>query len=114
MKSKILGIFLLLFAVYTPISLFANIPPFSTDKEAYIYDSIPLLLNELPESVDVKEISEFGSRVITRNEIPNPEYYGLELTRKSHAEANLWYYPTIFIFFACIIGGIFLIVRKAK
>ena len=114
--KKLIGILLLLFAVYTPISLFgSNLPPFSTDKDLYVYHPAPTLLNGLPESVNVKSISTYGMRVETYNQIPNPEDYGLELKEETKDfMGNIWYYPTLVIFVVCIFGGIFCLINHKR
>ncbi len=113
-KFKTIGIILILFVIYTPISLFNNIPPFGADvKDVYVYDSIPLVLNELPDDIEIKEIGNSGVKIRTYNQIQNPEYYGLELNKKTREyESNFWYYPAMVIAALCFSVGLRFIVHK--
>ncbi len=111
MKKVVIGVLLLLFAIYIPISLFGSLSPFgSENRDLYVYEFIPSLLNELPGSIELKDISNTGVTVSSYGQIQDPEYYGLELTRKTmDYEDNFWYYPTVGIFILCFTCGVVLI-----
>ncbi len=106
---RILGVCLLVFAVFTPISLWGLHPPFGRGAETiwtyqYISEdplySIPGLVYPDPEDERI---------VRTKIEIEDPEIYNLELITSRSIPTTGWVLGTIPIEVFCILMGIYLV-----
>jgi len=107
--EKIIGIILLAFAVFTPISLFSGLPPFGTDQitiwtyqrisEDPIYN-LPGLVYPKPEEENI---------VKAEVKIESPEDYRLQLIREEKVPTDGWFFGTMPIMVGCLVSGIYLI-----
>ena len=107
---KLLGILLILFAIYTPFSLFLNIPPFNTNEERFEYQST-YTANLVPFQI----YPEIDSKiVITSRKLDNPEQFSLTFIRSKPDISNSpWYYITPVLFVASIVSGLSLLLYKS-
>ena len=73
--KKLIGIILIILAVYSNISFFANTPPFNTDEKVYTY--------QITETTDqtIALLLEPKKEVTTFVPLQNPEEIGLKLTK---------------------------------
>lgn len=101
-------------AVYAPVSLFVNIPPFDTNEILYVYEPIPEPDNifSLP---DVRAAFKQGGIVKSTSPIENPEYYQYRFKRTEvNYIRNPWFGGTIPIFVVGVLFGAFVLSWSRK
>lgn len=112
---KLVGVLLIILAVYAPVSVFAGLPPFGIYNETvYVYEEIA----DESSVYSQPGIKEPRGLETVKSTIPldDPETYGLRLNYvdNNYVNDNPWFFGSMPIFFGFLIGGIVCIVVGGK
>lgn len=115
---QFIGILLIAFAVYTPVSIFVNIPPFDTDKVLYTYYvSVDKPENDISNIPNLIYPTPSKGKELVRTSIPvqDPAYYNLIYDYSEYdTTGNSWWLPSIFIMVGCFIFGVIALAGKSE
>jgi len=111
---KLIAVLLILIGIYSPISLFVNIPPFDTDKVLYTYRQI--------EDTQANSIYNIKGLVYPEKQKPlevkttiiidNPAEYGLVYDGESpYTDGGNWFFPSWAVCVVGISGGMILLFK---
>ena len=109
------GLFLLVVAIYIPISLFSTLPPFgSWNKYTYNYDVVIPQEGQLADAIARREIV-VDNQTIVRSDYPlvRAEEIGLRFRDERVSPAkNPWYVPTVYLSAAAFLGALILLLKR--
>lgn len=108
-KFAIIGMILLLFGVFIPVSVANNLPPFGSDQEVYTYTVDEEELR-LPPTIVVVESSYTAPVIKTHKPIPNYQMYGLTLKDVSWDHTNVIKVLLIILFVGLMATGVILLI----